>query len=235
MACYSAPAVANVATYFSPQKRALAISWDACGIPTGGMVFPAISNSLSGRIGFAWTLRVMGSVISFNAVLVVAFSRTRLSPKPAAPSFDKTAFEESAFGLYCLGIFLIFWAIWIVYVFVRTFALDILGASKDVSFNLLLVLNRLGLPGRTIPALISDRYLGPINSLLASSMAAAVLLSCWIAVDSTDGLYIWDAMYGFFARSIQALTLASASSFTPDMSKVSSRVGLAFVILGVSS
>jgi MFS family permease len=229
------PAVANVATYFSPRKRALPVAWVACGGGTGGLVFPAIAKSILGKIGFGWTLRVMGFVMLFNAVLIVVFSRTRLSPKAAAPYIDMTAFEEPAFAMYCLGIFLIFWAIWIVYFFIRTFALDILGASRNVSFDLLLVLNGLGVPGRLIPALISDRYVGPVNALLASSMVASVLLFCWIAVGSIEGLYAWDAMYGFFAGSIQALTLASASSFTPDMSKVGSRVGLAFVVLGISS
>lgn len=229
------PAVANVATYFSPQKRALPVAWVACGGGTGGLMFPAIAKSLLRKIGFGWTLRVMGFVMLFNAILILVFSRTRLPPKAAAPIIDMTAFKEPAFAMYCLGIFLIFWAIWIVYFFVRTFALEILGASQDVSFDLLLVLNGLGVPGRLIPAIISDHYLGPVNALLASSVVASVLLFCWIAVDSIDGLFVWDAMYGFFAGSIQALTLASASSFTPDMRKVGSRVGLAFVVLGISS
>lgn len=229
------PAVANVATYFSPRKRALAVSWVACGGATGGMVFPAIAESLLGRIGFGWTLRVMGFVMLFNAVLILTFARTRLPPKTSAPLFDWTAFRELRFALYCLGIFLVFWAIWIVYYFIRPFALDILGAPQTTSFDLLLVLNGLGLPGRLIPALLSDRYLGPVNVLIVSSIVAALLLFCWIAVDSIGALYAWDALYGFTAGSIQALTLASASSFTPDMSKVGSRVGLAFVVLGISS
>jgi predicted MFS family arabinose efflux permease len=229
------PAVANVATYFSPRKRAMAVSCVACGGATGGMVFPALAQSLLARVGFGWTLRVMGFVMLFNALLVVAFSRTRLQPKASTPLVDWNAFQEPTFILYCLGIFLVFWAIWIVYFFVRPFALDTVGASQSTSFDLLLVLNGLGLPGRVIPALISDRYFGPVNVLLASSMVAAILLFSWVAVDSISGLYVWDAIYGFFGGALQALTLASASSFTPDMSKVGSRVGLAFVVLGVSS
>jgi MFS family permease len=229
------PAVANVATYFSPRRRALAVSCVACGGATGGMVFPAISKSFLGKIGFGWTLRVMGFVMLFNAVLIVAFSRTRLSPKASASFLDRTAFQEPAFALHCVGVFLVFWAVWIVYFFIRSFALDMLGASQALSFDLLLVLNGLGLPGRLIPALISDRYLGPVNTLLASSVAAAVLLFCWIAVNSIGALFVWDAMYGFFGGSIQALTLASASSFTLDMSNIGSRVGLTFVVLGLSS
>ena len=229
------PAVANVATYFSPRKRAMAVSCVACGGATGGMVFPALAQSLLARIGFGWTLRVMGFLMLLNALLILAFSRTRLPPKASPPLVDWNAFQELAFVLYCLGIFLVFWAIWIVYFFLRPFALDILGASQSTSFDLLLVLNGLGLPGRVIPALISDRYLGPVNVLLASSVVAAILLFTWIAVDSIGGLYVWSAVYGFFGGALQALTLASASSFTPDMSKVGSRVGLAFVFLGLSS
>ena len=120
-----------------------------------------------------------------------------------------------------------------MYYYVRPFALDVLQASQTTSFNLLLVLNGLGLPGRLIPALVSDRYFGPVNVLLISSVLAAILLFCWIAVDSIGALYVWDALYGFTAGSVQALTLASASSFTPDMKTVGARVGLAFAILSI--
>lgn len=229
------PAVSLVATYFSPRKRALPVAWVACGGATGGMVFPAIAQSLLGRIGFGWTLRVMGFVMLFNAVLIVTFSRTRLPPKASLPLFDWTAFREPTFALYCSGIFLVFWAIWIIYFFIRPFALDILNAPQTTSFDLLLVLNGLGLPGRLLPALLSDLYLGPANVLLTSSIIAAILLFCWTAVDSVGALYAWDALYGFTAGSIQALTYASASSFTSDMSKVGSRLSLAFVVVGISS
>lgn len=228
------PAVANVATYFSVRKRALAVSFVACGGATGGMIFPAIAQSLLHRIGFGWTLRVMGLVMLFNTILVVLFSRTRLPPKPAAPLLDWEAFRELAFVLYCLGIFLVFLGTWIPYYFIRPFALDVLHGSQKTSFDLLLLLNGVGIPGRVLPALLSDRLFGPVNVLFVSSVVAGILLFCWIVVDSIGGLYAWDAFFGFAAGGIQALTLASASSFTPDMSKVGSRVGVAFIALGLS-
>ena len=228
------PAVALVATYFSPRKRALPVSCVACGGATGGMAFSALAQSLLGRIGIEKTVRAMGFVMLFNAVLIVMFSRTWLPPKSAAPLLDWAAFRELAFALYCLGIFLVFFSLWLVFYFIRAYALDILQASQTTSFNLLLVLNGLGVPGRLIPALLSDRYFGPLNVLLVSSAVAAILLYCWIAMGSITALYVWDVLYGFAAGSIQALTLTSASSLTPDMSKVGSRVGLAFVVLSLA-
>jgi MFS family permease len=227
-------AVANVATYFSPRRRALAVSCVACGGATGGMIFPAIAQSLLHRIGFGWTLRVMGLVMLFNSILVVLFSKTRLLPRPAAPLLDWAAFRDATFVLYSLGIFLVFLGIWIPYYFIRPFAVDVLSSSQKTSFDLLLVLNGVGVPGRLIPALLSDKFFGPVNVLFVSSIFAGILSFCWIAVDSTGALYVWDIVFGFAAGSIQALTLASASSFTPDMTKVGSRVGLAFIALGLA-
>lgn len=57
------PCLAILSTYFS-SKRALAIGIGASGSATGGLVFPVIVQQLLPKIGFAWTVRVLGFVVS---------------------------------------------------------------------------------------------------------------------------------------------------------------------------
>lgn len=113
------PAVANAATYFAG-RRVVAISSVACGGATGGMVFPAIAQTLLPRVGFAWTVRCMGFVVVFNAAVVLALARTRgqRGRIGKAPLMEWSAFAEMPYLLYCVSMFFAFWGIWVAYYYV---------------------------------------------------------------------------------------------------------------------
>lgn len=194
------------------------------------MVFPAIAQSLLGRIGFAWTIRVMGFVMLFNAILVLLFSRTRLPPRKPGPLIDWEALRESNYVLFCIGVFLAFWGLFFAYYYIRPFGRDVLQVSEYSSFNVLLVLNGLGVPGRMVPALLSDWYLGPVNTIIPFVFFSGVLLYCWIAIASLRGLYAWVAIYGFFGGGVQSLVLAASSSFTTDLEKNGGRIGIVLTV-----
>jgi MFS family permease len=53
------PAIGLVATYFS-KRRAIAVGITSTGNAAGGMIYPVLARELLGRIGFAWTARVLG-------------------------------------------------------------------------------------------------------------------------------------------------------------------------------
>ncbi|KFY83221.1 hypothetical protein V498_08220 [Pseudogymnoascus sp. VKM F-4517 (FW-2822)] len=108
------PTVSLVATYFS-KKRALAMSFTASGAATGGIIFPLIAQQLLPRIGFAWTVRVMGFVILFNAVIVVTIARVRIPPRRTGPLVEWAAFRELPYILFCIGMFLNLWAVYFAY------------------------------------------------------------------------------------------------------------------------
>jgi hypothetical protein len=113
------PAVANTATYFT-RSRTMAISCVACGGATGGMVFPAIAQALLNRIGFPWTLRVMGFVILLNAAVILSLARTRLPSRSTGPLVEWKAFTELPYLLYTVSMFFAFWGIWIAYYYVSS-------------------------------------------------------------------------------------------------------------------
>ena len=224
------PAVALVSTYFTARRRALAVSCVACGGATGGIVFPAIAQTLLGRIGFPWTIRVMGFVMLFNTILALLFSRTRLQPRKTGSLIDREALREPDYLLFCVGVFLAFWGMFFVYFYIRPFGRDVLHTSEYSSFNALLILNGLGVPGRLVPALLSDRYIGPVNTLLPFVFCVGVLTYVWIAITSLPGLYAWVAIYGFFGGGVQSLVLAASSSFTTDLKKNGGRLGIVLTV-----
>jgi MFS family permease len=113
------PMISLVSTYFH-KKRAFAISLAACGGATGGMVFPAIVESLLPRIGFGWTVRVIGFVVVFNLTIVLALARTRIRPRKTGPIIEWSAFKELPYLLFSIGSFLLYLGVYFVYFYVSS-------------------------------------------------------------------------------------------------------------------
>ena len=113
-----APIVSILPTYFI-KKRAFAVSLATCGVATGGMVFPAIAYTSISRLGFRWTVLIMGFVIVFNAVIILIFAKPRIQARKARSLFDPSAFKEPAYAYFALGSFLAFWGIYFAYFYVN--------------------------------------------------------------------------------------------------------------------
>lgn len=98
-----------------------------------------------------------------------------------------------------------------------------------------MIMNGVGLPGRLIPAYLSDRFTGPVNMFIPVSAAAGLLLYCWIAVHSLDGLIGFVVVYGFFGGGVQSLFPSALPSLTTDLGKVGVRIGMIFSIVSIAS
>ena len=111
------PVVALISTYFT-SKRTIAISTSASGAATGGLVFPAIAQNLLSRVGFGWTVRVMGFVLLFNSIVVLSLVRQRLPPRKTGPFIEWKAFTEMTYTFFAFGTFFCFWAVYYAYDYV---------------------------------------------------------------------------------------------------------------------
>lgn len=64
----------------------------------------------------------------------------------------------------------------------------------------------------------------------------AIILYGWAGVgDSRSGLYIFAAIYGFFASAIQALFAVSLAALTDDLDKLGTRMGMVFSVVAFAS
>lgn len=104
------------------------------------------------------------------------------------------------------------------------------------SINILLASNGLGIPGRILPGFIASRWCGPLNTAIPTVTLVAIILFCWIGVgNSRSGLYVFAAIYGFFANAIQSLILVSLAALTDDVSTLGTRMGMAFTVAAFAS
>ncbi|KAH7145626.1 hypothetical protein B0J13DRAFT_595479 [Dactylonectria estremocensis] len=228
-----APTVANMSTYFT-KKKTLAISLAACGGTSGGMVFPLIAQQLLTKIGFHWTIRVMGLVVLVSSLIIFSLVRTRLPPRKAGPIVELAAFKERTYLLFAISMFFTLWATYYGYIYARTYAL-FLDAPASTSFSILLLVNGIGIPGRIIPALLADRYFGAITVLIPTILSAGLCVFLWAKVETMTGFYVWTVFFGYFGAGIQGVFPGAAASLTTDMSKSGTRIGMLFTIISVAA
>ncbi|KAI8407577.1 hypothetical protein FOFC_13016 [Fusarium oxysporum] len=199
-----APTIANMSTYFTT-KKTIAISAGACGAGTGGIVFPLIAQQLLPKIGFRWTVRVMGLVVAVSSMIIMIIAKTRLKARKAGPLVEWAAFKEPAYVLFAAAMFFTLWPTWISYNYARQYTTDKLSGSASDSFLILIVINAVGIPGRMISAFLADRLFGAIPVFIPTIFSASLCLYLWSQVSSLTGMFIWVSVFGYFGAAIQSL------------------------------
>ena len=85
-----------------------------------------------------------------------------------------------------------------------------------------------------MPAVLADRYCGPLNILIPASFFAGLLLYCWAAVYTLNGEVAFIVVFGYSAAGVQSMFPATLSSLTVDLKKMGVRIGMVFSIISVA-
>ncbi|KAL9627442.1 MAG: hypothetical protein Q9164_007606, partial [Protoblastenia rupestris] len=138
------PALSLLSTYFT-KKRGLAIAIAASGTATGGLIYPAIVARLLPTVGFAWTVRTQGFVMLALHLVAFTFTKTRLPPRKAGALVEWSAFKDTSYTLFALGMFLVFWGLYFAFYYIGSFGRNVIGISQQDSIHNLLIINGVGL------------------------------------------------------------------------------------------
>lgn len=103
MGCLLIPSVGTASTWFV-RRRGLAVGLVTSGSAVGGIVLPIMCQQLLPRVGFGWTLRVLGFVSMATLSVSLAVMRQRLPPRKRGEIFAFAALRELPFALYCGGL-----------------------------------------------------------------------------------------------------------------------------------
>ncbi|KAF1809065.1 MFS general substrate transporter [Eremomyces bilateralis CBS 781.70] len=228
------PAMSLIPTYFS-KKRALALAIAASGTATGGMIYPTVVRQLLSKIGYGWTIRVLGFIMLAVGLTILAFMRTRLPPRKTGPLVEWSAFRELTFVLYITGMFLCFWSLYFAFYYVASFARDIIGVTYEDSVSLILLMNGLSIIGRVVPAYFADTTFGPLNSMIPFAFSCGIMQYGWSGVHSRESTFAFAGIYGLTAAPVQALFPAALSSLTTDLTKTGARMGMGFTIVSFAT
>jgi len=223
------PTMGLASTYFV-KKRALVLGIGALGSCTGGVVFPILIQQLLPKIGFGWTIRIIGFIMVATNIITISFYRTRLPPRRSGPIVEWTAFKEAPYVLYCVAAFLNFWGLYFAFFYVGSYGRDHLGMSYQDSINLLLTMVCVGFIWRLLPNWFADRV-GPLNMILPFTFLCGVMMYAWIGVNSPATLYVFAGIYGCGSAGFQSMYPATLASLTSDLSKAGVRMGMGFTIV----
>ena len=124
------PCMGLMATYFS-KRRAFALGIASTGNSAGGMIYPVIVRQLLPKIGFAWTVRVLGFMNLGCLTLVVSLMKPRLPPRKSSAIIDWSAFKELPYAFFVFGLFFQVWDIYFTLYYVSTHGLH----TKNVRLN----------------------------------------------------------------------------------------------------
>ncbi|GAB7364639.1 hypothetical protein MBLNU230_g5442t1 [Neophaeotheca triangularis] len=159
------PAVSALGHWFNA-RRANATGIAAAGGSLGGVIFPLMLQQLFPKVGWGWSLRILGFI--FLVLLIVAnlTIRSRLPPKPGGnviPNFK--IFRDPAFLLCTVGTYFLEWGLFIPITYLTSYALSTNALSSAFSYQIVAIFNAGSVFGRWLPGYIADR-IGRYNTML---------------------------------------------------------------------
>ena len=105
--------------------------------------------------------------------------------------------------------FFAFMGLYFGFVYMVLFASTQLKLSNTAATNLLIYMLAANLPGRLLPGLISDKCIGPLNTIIPSTFLSAGCLGLWMALgegsNARGALTVVACFYGFVSAGIQVL------------------------------
>ncbi|KAK3694530.1 major facilitator superfamily domain-containing protein [Podospora appendiculata] len=227
------PSAAIISQYFS-RHRALAMGISSAGSPVAGTIFPIIFSRLEPIVGFAWTSRVFAFILLALSIIPVLFMRTRVPPTGRARAIiDKSVFTDGAFVAFASAGFLSFLVLYVPFFYITLFARSHHATTDSFAPYLVTLLNVGSIFGRIIPNALADR-LGCLNVLSVCMFVSSIMVLGWMGVHDLGGSVVFTLMYGLFSGAVVSLTPSVIFSMSPDISRVGARLGMNFLVTGIS-
>ncbi|KAG2032206.1 MFS general substrate transporter [Suillus americanus] len=187
------PAVVIVSHWFS-KRRGLALSLTTIGSAFGSIVFPVAAQNLIPLIGFKWTVRVFGFILTTTLGTANVLLKRRLPPVNVRGGlFNLKAFRNKAFTIYCISGVTILLGFYTELTYLPVSAVAI-GVSKDFSFYILAIANGASAL-RVLFGLMSDK-IGAINTMAVTTAITGIATIVWPFAINEYQLIAIAAIYG---------------------------------------
>lgn len=137
---------------------------------------PVIVQQCLPRLGFPWTIRIIGFIMLVLNIVSILLYRTRLPPRKTGPIVDWASFRELPYSLYCTAMFFNFWGLYFAFFYIGSYGRNVLGATYQQSINLLLVTVCMGFIFRLLPTYYADK-IGSLNVLIPFAFLCGIMVS----------------------------------------------------------
>ncbi|TKA72532.1 hypothetical protein B0A55_06432, partial [Friedmanniomyces simplex] len=227
------------------RKLGAAMAVGATGSCVGGIVYIVAARHFLLTHGFPTTMRILGAIsaaalIPPNLVFRVRGQRnkSRTRRRQIASSTNIGSFVSPAYLLAAAGMFLAFLGVYFGFVYMVSFASTQLKLSDTASTNLLIYMLAANLPGRFLPALISDKCIGPLNTIIPSIFLSAGCIGLWMALGDSGNergpLTVVACFYGFVSAGIQVLYAPTVEAMQLATDRMGVKAGAIFSCIGLT-
>ncbi|ORY63876.1 putative MFS monocarboxylate transporter [Pseudomassariella vexata] len=224
------PTLAVLPTYFNT-RVGLAIGLAASGSSFGGIVYPVAFYNLIDTIGFPWAVRVLGFIAFATMLVPIFFMKQRVRPAHARALLDLSAFTDWPFVTFVLSTLVGYTGLYVILFYLSYFGQSSKITDASLSFYIVAILNATSMFGRTLPAALSDKT-GSLNLIIPGAFFCALLNFVMLAVDSVAGIVVVALCFGFFSGVFVSLPPVLSVAFSQDKSKIGTRMGMGFAVLG---
>jgi predicted MFS family arabinose efflux permease len=212
-------------SWFDERKMGVAMGLAAAGSCVGGIVYVLLARHFLVTQGFPTTMRILGGVAAATMIPPNLIFRMReqtprhlhATPKPLRSNLR--VFTSPAYLCAAAGMFLTFLGVYFGFVYIVTFASEVLHLSDTASTNLLIFMLAANLPGRFLPALLSDKCIGPLNTIIPAAFLSSAVIWLWAvssALPNQASLTVIACFYGFVSAGVQVLYAPTVYSFCLD-------------------
>jgi len=228
--CLFVPCVAILPTYFR-RRLGLAIGLAASGSSFGGIIYPIVLYRLINRIGFGWSVRVMGFIAFGTLLIPITLMKMRFKPPKARALIDWSAFTDFYYMFFTIACLIGFMGLYVILFYLSYFAEKRHITNTNMAFYLVPIFNAASCFGRTIPNAISDKT-GPLNLIVPGGLILGISILCMIAVTTQAAIITIAVLAGLFSGVFIAMPPVCFVALTQDKTKIGTRIGMGYGMIG---
>ncbi|KAI1429076.1 monocarboxylate permease-like protein [Xylaria sp. FL1777] len=210
--------------------RAAALGIVVAGSSLGGIVLPILMSQLIPKIGFPWTVRILGFIVLLFCGIASFTVKSRLPPQPKPFHFSELIepFKELRFVLFVVGAFFFFWGLYLPFNYLEIQAQQ-QGVNPTLIPYILPIVNAVSIPGRIIPGILADR-IGRFNMMILIAVLTGLFtLALWIPGTTTGATLGFGAVYGFTSGAFISLAPAAIAQIS-DLRQIGARSGVVLFV-----
>ncbi|KAL4750625.1 major facilitator superfamily domain-containing protein [Aspergillus terricola var. indicus] len=218
------------------RKRALALGIATAGAPAGGVIYTLMFEQLLPRVGFAWTVRIIGFVmlgLFIAAGVMVSFNADTAKPsraqRPAARNrqlFDTAALKDLPFWSYTLANFFLYLGYMSPFYYIPIYAETKLHTSRSMGLYILIISQASSIVGRVVTTAVAHYY-GAMVPWIITGVASGVLCMAWISATTLARFVLFAAFYGGISGALVPLPPSVFPHICPNPSALGAWMGMA--------
>ncbi|PYH97422.1 MFS general substrate transporter [Aspergillus ellipticus CBS 707.79] len=220
-------------THWFLRRRGLATGIATTAGGVGGIIFTNVFGVLSIRIGFPWTIRILGFMFIASLSISALLLKARLPPSPFSRArIDIGALKESVFTMTSIAVVLAEVGLMIVVTYLPSYA-GSHGITGPLSYQLMTIVSATSIVGRVIPGILADKW-GRFNVTFVTCTACAILpFALWLTSTNKAGILAFAALFGFWSGPAISLTPVCVAQISRT-ENYGTRFGTTTAVLGLA-